>query len=300
MSKASAAFSAPTSSNYLTASGKIPYNMTNDYMFRAVLQENEEALRGLICAVLRMKHSEVRSVRILNPVRLGEKIDDKDFQLDIRVYMNGNTFIDIEMQVENYNNWPMRSLSYLCREFNNLQKGEDYENVRPVFHIGFLDFTLFEDHPEFFATYQMRNARDNHLYSDRFNLLVVSLKEIDIATKEDKKYNLDRWARFFKAKSWEELRMIAQDNKSMEAAAESVYRSNADDNIYWQCVYREDFLNHQKHQKKEMQKLKRELKKKESVIAEKDSALAEKDSTIAMKDSEIAELRAKLEAAGLQ
>ena len=34
-----------------------------------------------------------------------------------------------------------------------------------VYHIGFLDFTLFEDHPEFFARYQLRNAVDNYLYT---------------------------------------------------------------------------------------------------------------------------------------
>lgn len=29
----------PKNQNYLTATGKIPYNMTNDYMFRAILQK---------------------------------------------------------------------------------------------------------------------------------------------------------------------------------------------------------------------------------------------------------------------
>ena len=38
------------------ATGNIPYNMTNNYMFRYILQKNEKVLRGLIvlsptCAV---------------------------------------------------------------------------------------------------------------------------------------------------------------------------------------------------------------------------------------------------------
>ena len=28
----------------------IQYNMTNDYMFRYILQKNEKVLRGLVCA----------------------------------------------------------------------------------------------------------------------------------------------------------------------------------------------------------------------------------------------------------
>ena len=35
--------------NFLSATGKIEYNMTNDYMFRIVLQKNEETLKNLIC-----------------------------------------------------------------------------------------------------------------------------------------------------------------------------------------------------------------------------------------------------------
>ncbi|MDE5939525.1 MAG: hypothetical protein K2H37_10630, partial [Lachnospiraceae bacterium] len=33
------------------AYGPVPYGMTNDYMFRAVLQSNNKVLRGLICSL---------------------------------------------------------------------------------------------------------------------------------------------------------------------------------------------------------------------------------------------------------
>ena len=69
----------------------------------------------------------------------------------------------------------MRSLSYLCRTFDDIARGEDYDNSHPVYHIGFLDFTLFKDHPEFYAKYQLRNVKDNYLYTDKFNLFVAEL-----------------------------------------------------------------------------------------------------------------------------
>ena len=34
------------------AHGELPYGMTNDYVFRAVLQSNNKVLRGLICSLL--------------------------------------------------------------------------------------------------------------------------------------------------------------------------------------------------------------------------------------------------------
>ncbi|MBD5525609.1 MAG: hypothetical protein HDR04_14560 [Lachnospiraceae bacterium] len=59
------------------AHGKIPYGMTNDYMFRAVLQSNNKALRGLICSLLHLTEKEVFSVEITNPIILGESVESK-------------------------------------------------------------------------------------------------------------------------------------------------------------------------------------------------------------------------------
>ena len=43
----------------------------------------------------------------------------------------------------------------------------------------------------------------NHLvYSDKFIISVVNLNQIELATKEDQDYNIDYWARIFKAKTW--------------------------------------------------------------------------------------------------
>lgn len=52
---------------FQNAHGAIPYGMTNDYMFRAVLQTNNKALRGLVCALLHLPQEEVFSVEITNP-----------------------------------------------------------------------------------------------------------------------------------------------------------------------------------------------------------------------------------------
>ena len=96
-------------------------------------------------------------------------------------------------------NWPERSLSYLCRNFDNLHSGEDFLSVRPVIQIGLLDFTLFENHPEFYATYQFLNVKNYTLYSDKLRLSVLDLTRIDLASKEDKHYHIDYWASLFKA-----------------------------------------------------------------------------------------------------
>ena len=142
-----------------SATGPITIRLTNDYLFRALLQHSNKALIGLICALLHLKPEQIQSAVITNPIELGSAIDEKTFILDVKVILNNSIIINLEMQVINEYNWPERSLSYLCRAFNNLNPGEDYHKVKPVVQIGLLDFTLFPEYPEFYATYQFLNIK---------------------------------------------------------------------------------------------------------------------------------------------
>ena len=150
----------PRHYNYLNATGKVPCGMTNDYMFRIVLRKNKDTLKNLICSVLHLSPKKIKSIRIENPITLGDAIDEKEYKLDVLVLLNNNTHINLEMQVVSYKNWPERSIAYLSRKFNTLSRVRDYDLIEPVYHIGFIDFTLHEDHPEFFAKYHIRNDKD--------------------------------------------------------------------------------------------------------------------------------------------
>ena len=236
----------PVHESYEMASGPIAYNMTNDYMFRAILQKNEFVLRGLIGALLHLDQADIKSVEITNPIILGEQIENKQFVLDINITLNNNICLNLELQVINRTNWQDRSLIYLCRMFDRLQRGEDYAESGCAIHIGILDFTLFEEVPEFYACYKMLNVKNHHVFNEKFVLNVLDLKRIDLATEEDRRYEIDCWARMFKAGTWEELRMIAEKNKYMSEAAMAMYELNADEIIRQQCMAREEYNRYEK------------------------------------------------------
>ena len=160
--------------SFMEATGVIEFNMTNNYMFRYILQKNEKVLRGLICSLLHLKPEQIKCIEITNPINLSGDITGKEFILDVNLMLNDDTFINLEMQVANEYNWPEPSLSYLCRSFDQLYQGQEYLDVLPVIHIGFLDFTLHPEEPEFYATYQMLNVKNHLLYSDKFTLSVVN------------------------------------------------------------------------------------------------------------------------------
>ena len=229
-----------TEAFHFSATGPLSIPMTNDYLFRALLQRNNHVLIGLISSLLHLPPLDISSAVITNPIELGDTIDNKTFILDIRVCLNDNVIINLEMQVINQHNWVERSLSYLCRDFDSLQSGESYQAIRPVLQIGILNFTLFPEQPEFYATYQFLNVKNHSLYSDKLRISVLNLTQIELATKEDKSCQIDAWANLFKATTWEELTMLAQNNEYIKEAADTIFRLCQDERVRMECQARED------------------------------------------------------------
>ena len=262
-------------SSFQNAHGPISYGMTNDYMFRAVLQTNNKALRGLICSLLHLRQEDVLSVEITNPIILGESVKNKEFRLDINIKMNNHTLVNLEMQMTGRLIWPNRSLSYLCRSFDMLNHGQDYQDVKPIIHIGFLDYTLFNDCPEFYATYKLLNVKNYHLYSDNLTLSVVDLSHIDMATDEDKRYHIDYWAKLFKATTWEEIKMLADKDQYIDEASKTIFQLSADEQIRKRCLDREEYYLDMRAYEREVANSKKTIEEKEKVIAEKDALIQE-------------------------
>ena len=285
------------------AYGEIPYGMTNDYMFRAVLQSNNKVLRGLICSLLRLSESEVNSVVITNPIVLATAVIDKEFRLDINVILNNKILINLEMQVTNQLNWRDRSVMYLCRSFDQLNHGQDYESAKPAVHIGLLDYSLFIDQPEFYASYKLINVKSHQPYSDGLTLNVLDLTRINLATEEDKKYNIHEWARLFKATTWEEIKMLASKDEYLQEAAEAIFRMSADDMVRKQCREREehyqDLRNYERkieQDRMEYEQNKRNYERKiEQDRTEYEENRRNYERLLAEKEEKIEQLRAALE-----
>ncbi len=273
--------------SYMEATGVIPYNMTNDYMFRYVLQKNEKVLRGLICSLLHLHSEQIKTIQITNPISMSDYVGGKEFILDINVMLNDDTLLNLEMQVLNLGNWPERSLSYLCRSFDQLYRGQKYTESFPVTHIGFLDFTLFPNEPEFYSQNKMLNTRTHRVFSDKFTLSVIDLSQIELATDEDKAWGLDYWAHLFKAKTWEEIKMLAVKNEelkeALQEAAQTIYMANSDDMVRQRCFAREEAERRERtylRDLKNMQEMKEALQEDIAALQEDNTALQEDNAAL--------------------
>ena len=97
------------------------------------------------------------------------------------------------------------------------------------------------------------------------------------ATEEDKLYHIHKWAMLFKATTWEEIEMIAEENEYLKEASKTMFRMSADDLIRKRCRDREEYYQ--------------DLRNYERVIAEKDRKYEQAVAEIERLRSEVERLR---------
>ena len=221
--------------------GKLPYTLTNDFFFKAFLQQNEIALRGLLCAILSMEPESITEIVITNPIREGEMVDDKNVILDIQVEINHAQIINLEMQVENLGNWPERSLTYLCRMFDQLKSGEDYKKVKKTLHIGILDYTPKDFPKVLYSDYYLYDLKTGHKYSDKFGIYMLQLNQLGNPEDEEQMPEIYYWAQLFKATTWEEIRMLAEKNETIKKSIVTLKELTADEQAKMQMEARERY-----------------------------------------------------------
>ena len=191
--------------------------------------------------MLSMEPEDITEIVITNPIREGEMVDDKNVILDIEVEVNYTQIINLEMQVENLGNWPERSLTYLCRMFDQLKSGEDYRNVKKSLHIGILDFTP-KDFPEIlYSKYFLYDLQTGHKYSDKFGIYMLQLNQLGNPEDEEQMPEIYYWARLFKATTWEEIRMLAEKNESIKKSIVTLKELTADEQAKMQMEARERY-----------------------------------------------------------
>ncbi|MCR5194705.1 MAG: Rpn family recombination-promoting nuclease/putative transposase [Pseudobutyrivibrio sp.] len=267
-------------------SGDLFVPMTNDYLFKMILQRNNLVLKELVQDLLHMESGSIKSISITNPIHYGDTINEKTVILDIEAILNDTSIVNLEIQVINEHDWAERSIYYACEVYQNLNKGDSYLCVKPIHQIGILDFTLFEDNPSLHSKYMVMNTKSHNVYSDKFQIYVLDLNQIELATEEDKKFRIDKWAKVFKSTKWEELHMLAKDMPIIDEASKTIYELSEENQARLEMRARQDAIRRANDRIIYEQRLKDSL-------AEKEAALAEKDARIAELEKQIAALQSK-------
>ncbi len=212
---------------YETATGKIEYTLQSDMMFHYVMQKSKGALTGLVCALKGISPSEVKDIHVENPIDLNNAV--METIMDIKLTLNSNEIMNIELQMYFEEKWIQHSILYLCMAYDCIGHGEDYTQIKPTTLYCITDLNLLPNaDPEFYSKYQFLNVKNHKLYSDIIGINVLQLNHTGLATQKDIDNNLVYWANLFKATTWEDFKALAKDNPAIEEVGTMIFELNYD------------------------------------------------------------------------
>lgn len=188
-----------------------------DFAFKEIMM-NEKARIGFLSAILKLKPENIKKSQILNTNLRKIHKDEKQGILDVRILMNTNIEIDIEIQLASLSVWADRSLFYLSKMFiEQISAGQDYSVFKKCVNISILDFILFQEDQEFYSCFHIWEDTRHILYTDKMEFHVLELPKLPEKLKEDND-NILLWAKFINAERKEDFDMLAEKDPYIGSA----------------------------------------------------------------------------------
>ena len=188
-----------------------------DFAFKEIMMD-EQARIGFLSAILKLNPSDIRNTQILNTNLRKLHDDEKQGILDVRILMNDNTEIDIEIQLSILNVWADRALFYLAKMYTEqINSGDDYTTFKKCVSISILDFELFKDSSEFYSCFHIREDIRHTIYTDKMEFHVLELPKLPKELREDSS-DIELWGKFISAERKEEFDVLAEKNTYIGSA----------------------------------------------------------------------------------
>ncbi len=199
-----------------------------DFAFKEIMM-NENARIGFLSAILKLNYADIKKTQILNTYLRKEHENDKQGILDVRVSLNNNIEIDIEIQLSELRVWADRSLFYLSKMYaEQIKPGQTYDVFKKCVGISILNFDLFPKETEFYSCFHIQEDTRHFLYTNKMEFHVIELPKLPQELKDDSS-DILLWAKFINAERKEEFDMLATKNIYIKSAYETLQVISQDD-----------------------------------------------------------------------
>lgn len=180
-----------------------------DLVFKKIFGDvnNTDLLIDFLSSVLDIPVDSIKNVEIIDNEIIPDTIEKKFSRLDLLLQIN-NEYINIEIQVNNYNDFKERTLFYWSRVYSNqLGKSEDYISLKDTITINIIDFNLF-DCPECHSSFMIYETNRHEKLTDK---LRIDFLELPKAKNNKTNSKLQEWLDFLNITNEEGLNMLEKN-----------------------------------------------------------------------------------------
>jgi len=174
----------------------------NDVAFRKIFgdENKKEILISFLNNILEFSGTkkEIIEITIQNPYQVPKLKELKETILDIKAVDKRNVHYIIEMQMFHTSAFEKKVLYYVGKAYyQQLNRAEDYPKLNQVIFLGFLNFKLFENNPDYATRHLILDEKTNENHFQDFELNFVELPKFT-KTLEELKDIKEKWIYFVK------------------------------------------------------------------------------------------------------
>jgi predicted transposase/invertase (TIGR01784 family) len=190
-------------------------------------QKHERITKKLIEDVIEEKVETIELEQ--TPYLWGEQAEDKVGIIDVRATINNKNPIDIEMQIADNKNIEKRILFYWSRLYlKQLKEGESYKKLNRSISIIFLDYKIdnLKDLP-IHTKWQIKNNENcKVILTEDLEIHIIELPKIKEKMEEG---SLKKWILFLENPEGEETKKMAEKEKEIKEAIETLEDISSDE-----------------------------------------------------------------------
>ena len=199
--------------------------------------------------------------------------------MDIKVKINNNEFIDIEVQINNVDNYRKRSLYYWSKLYGEtIKKGESYYKLKKSIVINILDFDIINESKKYHNVFVIKEREDNTLFIEDLEVHYIELTKFKTDKNLDEFTELEEWITFLKECSREGdtkiIEGLSKKKEEISVAMEIMNKLSASEIEYQRYLAREKFI-HDELSKKEYMNHMIEMAEEKARKAEEEARKAE-------------------------
>ena len=176
-------------------------DITNDIAFRKIFgnDSKKKSLISFLNAVIDLpKNEQIIDVEITNPYQLGKLSGGKSTIVDVKAKdEKGNIFI-VEMQIAEFDFFHKRILYYTSQSYvSQIDKGVQYDKLRPVYFIGILEFEISKQNKSYFSRHKVLDVQTKEQIIQDVEFNFIELPKFD-KTIDQLETSIDQWTYFIK------------------------------------------------------------------------------------------------------
>ncbi|MGD2090109.1 MAG: Rpn family recombination-promoting nuclease/putative transposase [Candidatus Aminicenantes bacterium] len=152
----------------------------NDVAFRKIFgdENKKDILISFLNNILDFAgtNKEIMDITITNPYQVPKLKELKETILDIKALDKRNINYIIEMQMFHTSAFEKKVLYYVSKAYyQQLNRAEDYPKLNQVIFLGFLNFKLFHNNPDYATRHLILDEKTNKNHFQDFELNFVEL-----------------------------------------------------------------------------------------------------------------------------